>query len=116
MYEFRPERWFERSVGTTTSSISQFAVSENPIHLSIRILTADSFLIGNMQFGGGSRTCIGKNVSLLEMNKVIPQIVRNFDISVDPTTYPWQLSTHWFVKQHYDCTIQSRSDTGADAT
>ena len=60
------------------------------------------------KFGGGSRTCIGKNISLLEMNKVIPQIVRRFDIKVEPRTYPWRLVTHWFVKQEYECRVRER--------
>jgi cytochrome P450 len=47
----------------------------------------------------GSRTCVGKNISLMEMAKVIPQIVRNFDLEL---TYPkreWRTTNHWFVKQ-----------------
>lgn len=35
-----------------------------------------------MPFGCGSRTCIGKNISLLEMNKLIPVIVRDFDLEL----------------------------------
>lgn len=31
----------------------------------------------------GSRTCIGKNISLLEMTKLIPQLVRNFDFELE---------------------------------
>jgi cytochrome P450 len=34
-------------------------------------------------FGMGSRSCIGKNISLLEMSKVIPQLLRNFDFVLD---------------------------------
>lgn len=51
------------------------------------------------KFGMGSRTCVGKNISLMEMAKVIPQIVRNFDLEL---TYPkreWKTTNHWFVKQ-----------------
>ena len=31
-------------------------------------------------FGMGSRTCIGKNISLLEMYKLIPAVLRRFDV------------------------------------
>ncbi|CAG5186751.1 uncharacterized protein ALTATR162_LOCUS11693 [Alternaria atra] len=53
-----------------------------------RWLTEDakqrSFMERNfLTFGAGPRTCIGKNVSLLEMYKVIPQIVRKFDFVAD---------------------------------
>lgn len=40
------------------------------------------------------------------MAKVLPQIVRHFDITIHS---PWKLSTHWFVKQYYSCTIERRS-------
>jgi cytochrome P450 len=37
---------------------------------------------GNMfQFGMGSRTCIGKNISLLEVYKLVPSMLRRFEVS-----------------------------------
>lgn len=33
------------------------------------------------QFGAGSRTCIGKNVSLMEIYKTVPSFLRRFDVS-----------------------------------
>ena len=35
-----------------------------------------------MPFGMGSRTCIGTNISLLEMSKVIPVLVRDIDFEL----------------------------------
>ena len=32
-----------------------------------------------MAFGLGSRACIGKNISLLEINKVVPILIRDYD-------------------------------------
>jgi cytochrome P450 len=32
------------------------------------------------QFGAGSRTCIGKNISLLEIYKLVPSFMRRFDV------------------------------------
>lgn len=55
-----------------------------------------------MPFGLGSRTCIGKNISLLEISKLIPHLVRKFDFSlVDPEAKRGGLTsrTTWFVKQ-----------------
>lgn len=55
-------------------------------------------------FGLGSRTCIGKNVSLLEINKLIPVLVRDFDFSfLDEHGAPEKrdyLPVHnkWFIK------------------
>lgn len=34
-----------------------------------------------LQFGAGARTCIGKNISLLEMYKLVPTFLRNFEVS-----------------------------------
>ena len=34
-------------------------------------------------FGMGSRTCIGKNISLLEMYKLIPAVLRKFEVGVE---------------------------------
>jgi len=33
------------------------------------------------QFGAGARTCIGKNISLLEMYKLVPAFLRRFEVS-----------------------------------
>lgn len=55
---FRPERWLE-------------AGPERKKEME-----------GNLfQFGMGSRTCIGKNISLLEIYKLVPSFLRRFDVS-----------------------------------
>jgi cytochrome P450 len=69
-----------------------------------------------LHFGGGTRTCLGKNVSdrwsrqtlpnaansqisLSELHKLIPQILRHFDLELaDPTT-EWETTNLWFNKQ-----------------
>lgn len=61
-------------------------------------------------FGAGSRTCIGKNISLLEMYKLVPAILNKFDLEfVDPQR-EWQLHNAWFVKQS-NFQIRLRSKT-----
>ncbi|KAG7116684.1 Cytochrome monooxygenase like protein [Verticillium longisporum] len=74
--EFRPERW----------------IDANPAELSLMKSCLFSF-------GAGSRTCIGKNISLLEIFKLVPAILRTFELElVDPDS-PWVLHNAWFVKQ-----------------
>ena len=95
---YRPERWLEAS------------------------LEARKKMEGCMlQFGMGARTCIGKNISLLEIYKLIPSFLRRFQVSLawtflildgdgiadsysqqvqlaDPQK-EWKLHNAWFVKQ-----------------
>ena len=56
---FRPERWLEASG------------------------EARKRMEGSMlQFGMGARTCIGKNISLLEIYKLVPSFLRRFEVSL----------------------------------
>ncbi|KAK4038216.1 hypothetical protein C8A01DRAFT_17663 [Parachaetomium inaequale] len=52
-----------------------------------------------LQFGMGSRTCIGKNISLLEIYKLVPSMLRRFDIRFDDPDSEWEIVNAWFVKQ-----------------
>jgi cytochrome P450 len=54
--EFRPERWLEDPANA--AEMNQFLFT----------------------FGAGARTCIGKNISYLEMYKLVPAILRTFDV------------------------------------
>lgn len=42
-----------------------------------------------LHFGMGARTCIGKNISLLEIYKVIPTVLRRFEVCI---CFPLSLS------------------------
>lgn len=63
------------------------------------------------QFGGGSRTCLGKNISLLEMTKVIPQIVCRFDMVLEHPDKPMETNCAWFVYTHYKARFKERENT-----
>lgn len=66
----------------------------------------------NMTFGGGSRACIGKNISLMELSKTIPEILLRYDIkkpavSTHLHTTPsnakqpfFQGKSAWFLEAH----------------
>ena len=55
-----------------------------------------------MPFGLGSRTCIGKNISLLEMTKLIPELLRRFDFELDDELKndekEWQWINYWLIR------------------
>lgn len=99
--EFRPQRWLE-SGGETLDRYS-------------------------LVFGGGTRTCIGKNVSstlscairstlltnaqisLSEIHKVVPLIVQRYDIKLKHPDRVWATNNAWFNKQEgLDVLIQRR--------
>ncbi|KAF4827585.1 Pisatin demethylase [Colletotrichum tropicale] len=71
---FRPERWIDSSKEQKSAMESYF-----------------------FAFGQGSRTCIGKNISLLEVSKAIPRVVQNFDLILEKED-DWKCTNYWFVK------------------
>ncbi|SPQ23280.1 5856bdeb-a5c9-4d37-ae5b-558ab71ed232 [Thermothielavioides terrestris] len=76
---FRPERWEVRSEEDEA-----------------RVKTMNGTML---HFGMGSRTCIGKNISLLEIYKLVPTMLRRFEIRLDDPNSEWEIVNAWFVKQ-----------------
>ncbi|OJJ06606.1 hypothetical protein ASPVEDRAFT_140374 [Aspergillus versicolor CBS 583.65] len=84
VHQFRPERWL----------VSKEKLAFLEQHF--------------LAFGAGARTCIGKNISLLEMTKLLPQLVRRFDFApVDGAD--WTTSSGWFVKQKIQVRVTERT-------
>ncbi|KAF4303112.1 putative cytochrome p450 [Botryosphaeria dothidea] len=51
-------------------------------------------------FGGGSRTCLGKHISMMEMMKVVPQLLREFELELEGgPEMEWSVKNRWFVQQ-----------------
>ncbi|KAF5016196.1 hypothetical protein F66182_12201, partial [Fusarium sp. NRRL 66182] len=73
---FRPERWLEGS-------------EEKIKEMDRNLLT----------FGAGTRTCIGKNISIMEVGKFVPQMLRQFNVEWASSEPEWQVTTYWFAKQ-----------------
>ncbi|PKY06141.1 pisatin demethylase [Aspergillus campestris IBT 28561] len=57
-------------------------------------------------FGAGSRTCIGKNISLIELNKLVPELYRHFEFELEGDE--WQTENVFFVKPSFRCRVVSR--------
>ncbi|KAL4921495.1 hypothetical protein BDW62DRAFT_208463 [Aspergillus aurantiobrunneus] len=74
--EFVPERWLD--------------VSEE----RLRVMNGTM-----LQFGAGARTCIGKNISLMEVYKLVPSFLRRFDVQLADPEQEWKLWNAWFVRQ-----------------
>ncbi|KAK5268613.1 hypothetical protein LTR99_003976 [Exophiala xenobiotica] len=75
--EFKPERWLN-------TSEAQLKQMDNILELN---------------FGAGSRRCIGRNISMIEMQKVLPQLLRDFKIELTHPDKEWHICNHWFVQQ-----------------
>ncbi|KAK5100464.1 hypothetical protein LTS08_005213 [Lithohypha guttulata] len=75
--EFKPERWLE----ATESQMKQMD---------------DIF---ELNFGGGSRKCIGRNISMIEMQKVLPELLRRYTVTLTHPDKDWRICNHWFVQQ-----------------
>lgn len=73
---FLPERWLESSPGLLKKMEKAF-----------------------FNFGAGSRTCIGKHVSMIEIQKVVPQLLREFEIKLHAPEKEWTTRNVWFVQQ-----------------
>ncbi|KAJ4211202.1 hypothetical protein NW759_012682 [Fusarium solani] len=78
---FRPERWLQPG--------------------------EDVRIAASFAFGAGPRSCLGKNVSILEMSKAIPQIVKNFDIELQQDE-SWKHECWFFVKPEFKAQIKLR--------
>lgn len=81
--EWRPERWLEYDEQGRGGEVERYSLG----------------------FGMGSRTCIGRNISLLEISKVIPEVVRGFEFSLvgcggnGEGQGDLECKNRWFVKQ-----------------
>ncbi|KAL2822667.1 cytochrome P450 [Aspergillus granulosus] len=69
--QFRPERWIEGDASYMDRHI--------------------------MQFGMGSRTCLGKNISMCEIYKAIPQLLKSFSLEL-ASQEEMQTTSYWLHK------------------
>ena len=66
------------------------------------------------QFGLGSRTCIGRHISYLEMSKLIPRLVRDFDFELHGDILQegssLKATNFWFVKpRNFSLVVKKRA-------
>ncbi|CAI7654472.1 unnamed protein product [Penicillium glandicola] len=82
--EFRPGRWLRDETRETEDAFQERLLSMNKADLT---------------FGGGSRSCIGKHLGLLEVYKVIATLVSRYDIKLAHPEKDWTTHNSFFVRQ-----------------
>ncbi|SLM40221.1 cytochrome p450 family protein [Lasallia pustulata] len=70
---FRPDRWLKDDTGDT-----------------------ERFFFA---FGSGARMCLGRNLSWMEMSKLIPTLFMHFELELTQPDALWKETCWWFVKQ-----------------
>lgn len=73
---FQPERWIDAS------------------EEELKIMEQSFFA-----FGAGTRTCIGRHIAVMEMAKIIPELLKTFEISLADPSSEWKTKNIWFVQQ-----------------
>ncbi|KAK4183148.1 Pisatin demethylase [Podospora australis] len=81
--EFRPERWLQAS-------------GEGDEEYRVRM---QKYHAGDLTFGGGSRSCVGKNFALMESFKVLATLVNRYDIELADPDKEWVTWSRWFIWQ-----------------
>ncbi|KUJ11447.1 cytochrome P450 [Mollisia scopiformis] len=92
---FKPERWL-RDLGA--------GETEDDFQARLSLMKTT-----DLTFGAGNRICLGKNISILEVYKVISTFFLKYDMAfVDPAK-EWHVQNSWFVRQSgIDIKIQRR--------
>ena len=81
---FRPERWLRDTERETEDEFQQ------------RLATMNN---SDLAFGAGSRICIGKNLALLEVYKVVSTLVSRYDLELAYPNRDWKIYNKFFLVQ-----------------
>ncbi|RAL13169.1 cytochrome P450 [Aspergillus homomorphus CBS 101889] len=73
---YRPERWLEAS-------------AERKTEMNRNLFT----------FGAGPRTCIGQNIAMIQIYKVVAGFFDKFDVKLANPNRPWKVTGSWVTKQ-----------------
>lgn len=92
--EFNPDRWLRRE------DESEEEHKERMQRWNMSILA----------FGGGSRICLGRNLSQMEVYKVVPTLISTFDIEFTDPNETWWTCSRWFYRTAgVICNLKPRS-------
>jgi cytochrome P450 len=91
---FNPDRWLQQP-------------GESDEELKDRM---QRWKMADLTFGGGSRICMGRNLSLMEVYKVAPSLIATFDIELEDPNEHWWYCSRWFLRtKGVVCKLKPRS-------
>jgi cytochrome P450 len=91
---FRPERWLQEEGETDAEYEARKKAMKD----------------ADLTFGAGNRICLGKNISLLEIYKVVATLFLLYDITLVDPKKDWEVQNSWFVRQSgIDVNLKRRS-------
>lgn len=61
-------------------------------------------------FGACTRGCIGKNISLSELHRLVPDLLRNFELELVEKHKDWKTLDLWFAKQDFGLVLLRKRD------
>lgn len=111
---FRPERWLEADKEELKLMDRAFFTVSSPMifpHSTLGSSWTDNMLTDGSisQFGHGSRACIGRNIANMEIQKLVPQILRHWKVEWTRGNQEWETHSLWFYQQKVHFKISSRN-------
>lgn len=92
--DFRPDRWLREDSETEDAYKERMQLWSTT----------------QIQFGGGSRICLGRHLSYMEIYKVVATLIATFDIELDDPNEKWWTSSRWFYRtKGVICNLKPRS-------
>lgn len=88
--EWRPERWLVPSPNNKSSISGEPSASEE------RIKRMDRHILS---FGAGARVCLGRNIAMLEMHKLLPALLMRYEVKLARPEREWRIRNGWLVRQ-----------------
>ncbi|KAK3940293.1 Pisatin demethylase [Diplogelasinospora grovesii] len=81
--EFRPERWLQNE-------------GEDDEAYKARL---QKWNAADLTFGNGSRVCIGRNLALVEVYKIVATLVSRYEVELVDPKREWKVTCSWFPRQ-----------------
>ncbi|KAK3391826.1 cytochrome P450 [Sordaria brevicollis] len=93
--EFNPDRWLQREGESDEQYKERRSLYET----------------ASIAFGNGSRICLGRNLSQMELYKVVPTLIATYDIEMVDKEEEWWTCSRWFYRcKGVVCRLNARED------